>query len=340
MDNKYNIAEVLVTIIVLIQILFCGGCTHMTKFDWLPTESAHENYPIEIIKGDLVFENGSSIYIPDGKIVHNGWGEFNSTHIAGEMFKPIPVKLVITWFSFVEDKFYGGSFPMPYDKLLKLFSAGMVGPKFGKKITYDQITVGLAPEGEISVWVEAEGVILEVATFKAEEAVIDWKKVLDNPDISRQEYISRVLGRTLKEDQLAELKANGVPKNISEKYRKQYSWSVDFIGGKPLDMWMKTYNGECEYYDFNKIESTRTDHSVPKTIKLNWQNTSGEKLTVKIKFDEVEMFKAYRKFFKDTENNKVQLHVEITEFAINIFMTDSKYLLRLEKCTAGLYNMQ
>jgi hypothetical protein len=276
-----------------------------------------------------------------GRKLNNGWGEFGSTDIAGEVFKPLPVELKIAWFSYTEDKFYSGSFSLPYSKISELFENGMESPRHGKKITFDEIIVGLAPEGEISVWLDAEGVVLEVANFKAKEANIDWKKVLDNDNLSRKEYISHVLNTYLKKEQLADLMKNGIPEKLFQKYGKQYAWNFGVTGVSPIDMWMKTFNGECEFFNFEKAENGRSDRSVPKKIILSWHDKWGGKFETNIEFDEWEIFKAYDKFFSYKTDNKIKLRVEIDEMthAIRISLVDLKFILQLEKCTVKMFSI-
>jgi len=124
----------------------------MNRYEWLPTESSYENYPMRIIHGDFIFDDGTSLYIPGRKTIDNGWGEMGSIHIVGEKFKPLPTRIEISYFSFAEDKFYSGVFSLPYEKISNLFREGLRSPITGEKITYQNIIVGVAPAGEISIW--------------------------------------------------------------------------------------------------------------------------------------------------------------------------------------------
>jgi len=65
------------------------------KFNWFPSESAHKDFPMKIIKGDFIFLDGGSTYIPDHRLINNGWGEVGSHHIIGENFKPVPTLLFL-----------------------------------------------------------------------------------------------------------------------------------------------------------------------------------------------------------------------------------------------------
>ena len=190
------------------------------RFEWLPTECAPKKYPMKIVQGDLIFENGRAAYIPSGKILDNGWGKQGSIHIVGDSFKPVPVKMEIVWFSYTENKFYGGSFDLPHKKMFELFHEGFFMPSTGQKTTYSTIMVGVAPRGEISVWL-GMGIVVEVASFQAEEIDFDWKRVLNNPDVSREEYIQEILKNRLNEKELAILEKEGPPKGQWKNiYRK------------------------------------------------------------------------------------------------------------------------
>ena len=99
--------------ILLFTIFLTGHGTTMsadtTKFDWKASESAPENYPMQIIRGNLHYHgdaSGDGLYVPSGGVISDGWGRMISSHITGPDLKPLPDKLDITFFSYMEDTFY------------------------------------------------------------------------------------------------------------------------------------------------------------------------------------------------------------------------------------------
>lgn len=44
------------------------------KFDWLASESAPNDYPMKIISGHFHDPDGGSLYVPNGKLIYEGWG--------------------------------------------------------------------------------------------------------------------------------------------------------------------------------------------------------------------------------------------------------------------------
>ena len=153
----------------------------MDTFDWLPTECAPEDYPARIVRGTLRFPDGRSVYVPGDQLVRNGWGLRGSIHIVGDKLKPVPTHLDLRWFSYLEDRFYGGRFPLPSARMLEMFRAGAAPPEPGPRAAYNRIVVGMAPGGDISVWMGAQRIVREVATFRAPVVDLPWTAVLDNP---------------------------------------------------------------------------------------------------------------------------------------------------------------
>ena len=342
MAKRISIISIVIAIVLSVQFIPSQGKKTMSKYRWYPTESSPKLYPMEIVKGNLIFSDGSSIYIPDHKVVSNGWGETGSSYISGEDIKPVPVKLEIHWFSYAENKFYSGSYELPYDEMLTLFDKGMSSPVNGDKITYNRIIVGIAPEGEISVWLTAEGIVTEVASFKAKEAQTDWTEIIESKRVSREQYIDMVFEDTLETNQIEDLKEKGVPAGLWETYRQQNHWQPEVIGSQPLVMWVKTFNGEQEYFNFSDSDNSRTHRAIPKRVKINWLQKSGQKYTATIHFDEEEIFKAYEKLITDKPEHKITLQLEISEagHTIDVFLKDEKFILKLEKNEMKVYKME
>lgn len=305
----------------------------MDTFEWLPTESAPRNYPIQVIAGNLQFADGSSAYIPDRKVVNNGWGRVGSTHIAGDELKPVPVRMDVHWYSLTEDKFFSGNFELPADRMLELFQQGIDSPTTGEHVTYDSIIVGMAPGGAVSVWLGAEAIALEVATYVAEETDTDWSAVLDNPDVSRQEYIDIVMEESVSAEQRAQLAEHGVPAGLWEIYRQQFVWQPQFAGANPVAMWLRTLNGEHEYFDFDKPESERTLRAMPKKIRLTWQKASGQQYKSEIEFDEEEIIAGFRKLIGERPDRRIELQLEISQVppTVDAVLAESEYVLPLNK---------
>jgi hypothetical protein len=340
MAKKLSIKFLMLMAIILVFKLIAGGISKMNRYEWLPTESSYEKYPMSIVKGDLIFKDGTSLYIPSRKTIDNGWGEMGSIHIVGNKYKPLPTKIDISYFSYAEDKFYGGAFSLPYEKISNLFREGVHSAITGEKITYQNIIVGVAPAGEISIWLMADGEVLQVANFKAKEQKIDWKSVTEDDEIHRSVYIRETLEESLSKEQFSELAQNGIPYAQLEAHGKQYSWNPEVTGAKPTHIWLKTYNGECEFINLLKGGRTRRNlRAAPKHIDIDWQDKAGATFTGDITFNEDEVLKAYQKLSHGKTDHEFKLHIEINEKSPSISMSlkDSGSIYTFEKAVSKIY---
>lgn len=308
------------------------------KFEWLPTECAHNRYPMRLIRGYLTLKDGSSLYVPAKAIIDNGWGELGSTHVVGKIMKALPVKLTATWFSFAENKFFSGEFLLPYDSILEKFRT-MISPKTGKIPTSHWIRVGFGPEGAVSVWVSAEGISVEIGNYRAPETAMDWKAVVDNDQISRMDYIALIMHESLTPQQLSELKEHGVPPGISDHYSKQYRWNIMVSGQINRMMWLNMLNGEREYFDFVGMSNERRFRGLPQKVKIYWENNIGEKYGADVNFDEAEVTAAYKKLSAEKVDHPMQLKLEISDNprVIHTSLNDGKYVILLNNTEVKAY---
>jgi len=313
------------------------------KFDWLPTECGPEKYPMKIIHGEFIFENGRSAFIPSGKILRNGWGKEGSIHLVGPDVKPVPVKMDIVFFSYTEDKFYGGSFDLPHKKMSELFHEGCVTPfSPDRKETYSLILAGVAPRGEISVWMK-RGLVVEVASFQAEEIEVDWKRMIDNPAISREEFVRGTLEESLSKEEISLLKKEGVPRGRwTHTYRKKYDWKPEISPdwNKPGYILLDAFNGEVEFFDFSRADVVKVlgrDHALPKKVEMGWDNSKWGNCMQTIFFDEQEVFKAFDKFHEIHPGATLALEFEVSDVSetIRVFLKDDQHLIELKKIKYG-----
>lgn len=314
-----------------------GGGWFMEKYDWLPSECAHKQYPMRLLQGALLLKDGSSLYVPAKAIIDNGWGELGSTHIVGTPMKSLPVKLTATWFSFAEDKFFTGEFTLPYELILDFFKNGMISPRTGKKATYSWIIIGFGPEGAVSVWIAGEGLVREVANDKGREITLPWAAVTTS-EMPKEEFISGVLGRRLTTQELHELKDRGAD-GTSLHHSRQYRWTVSVSGQKNQRLWLKTLNGEQEYFDFADHSTTRASRALPQKIDVHWENHMGQKYVGYMTFDDSEVTAAYTKLAAQKGVNPMQLKLEIGDNpgVIHSSLNDGKYIIRLNKTQVKAY---
>jgi len=264
-------------------------------FEWLPTECADERYPMQLVSGELHCGGDRIAEIPAGKIVNNGWGEIGSRRLIGDPIKPVPERLGVAWFSYAEDQFFGGSVELPRAELTALFRAGFEEPVTGKHATWQKIIVGMGLGGWTSVWLAGSGLVREVARGRLETKELDWTRVLDNPAIPRAEYVRSKLRSRLGGAAAARLAEHGPPVSTWPRYARRYRWRIVVEGlHPPMDMSLRSFNGERAYFDFAKQPPGALE-SAPKHLQITWRNRGSGRLLTEIRLDEEEVFGAFDK---------------------------------------------
>lgn len=265
----------------------------MDSFEWLPTECADERYPMQLVSGELHCSDGDIVPVPAGKIVNNGWGEVGSRRLVGAERKLVPQQLTAAWFSFTEDQFFAGTLELPHAELTRLFVHGFNAPLSREPVTWSKIIVGMGLGGNTSVWLAGSGLVREIASAKFESAQLEWAQVLDNPDISRSQFVGSKLRSRLSTAELKALAAHGPPVSTWPRYSQRYRWRIRVDGIQvPLHMFVRSFNGDRHFYDFARQPPEQLD-MVPKHIEITWLSRSGRKLLTNIRLDEAEVFGAF-----------------------------------------------
>lgn len=176
-----------------------------TKFEWIATECAPKHYPMEIIKGTFYYHGkDNGLYIPSGGTLRAGWGQGVSNHLIHDGPESLPDRLKIIFFSYAEKQFYHGEFDLPYEKIVGLFQDGLDNPRTfsnGKTLpVYDKLMVGIAPGGEVAVWVTGSKTV-EVFFGKADKTEIEPGQAFGLPFENKQDadnYINKNLVEALR----------------------------------------------------------------------------------------------------------------------------------------------
>jgi hypothetical protein len=277
------------------------------EFEWLPTECADERAPMQLIGGRLHCDDDVMVPVPAGKIVNNGWGEVGSLRIIGEPRKPVPHRLSVVWFSFTEDRFFGGGLELPRAELTQLFVGGFEEPLTRTRATWSNIIVGMGVGGWVNVWLAGSGLVHEVAGGRLEPTEREWSEVIDNPAIERAAFVRAKLAARLSKAEVERLAKQG-PRPATFP---RFPWRIAVSGVQvPLHMFVRTFNGERRFYDFAR-RPPGLHESVPKQLQITWLTRAGRKLLSDIQFDEAEVFRAIEQVSAAWPSTQPTLHVEL-----------------------------
>lgn len=314
------------------------------KFELKASEGAPKLYPMEIISGHFFNPAGGSLYVPNKATLHHGWGRGWSNHLVGDDVKALPNRLTLSFFSYTEDKFYSGEFKLPYSKILALFKAGYYSPRFKEHVTYRQLTVGIAPGGYVSVWAEGINKTTEVFSGYAKEEKGEWKSIVNNESISRAEFIQIELEDSMTENELINLKNEGVPLGLWETYNKRYDWQLQLNGMAFEDDLLeevKFYNGEKDYINYRiRKEDTVETRAIPSDFSFVWAREEQEGLLVEVEMNEKEIFSAFKQLAEINMPLKLEFRMKRKDNGKNdftIWLHNEKDTVELTKFTLETY---
>ena len=304
----------------------------MEAHAWNVTESAPAERPMQVVSGALSHDSGHSVYVPDLKIFCNGWGTVGSSHVIDGAVGPLPTRLELCWFSFAENAFYALDVELPQKDITERFCEGFENPLNATTSSFSMINVGVAPWGEVSLWLCGPGAAVEVASFVATQTSRDWRLVTSNDELPRRQYIERVLRDFLNERAWARLNEFGVPKGVYSSYRQRCCWKPIVVGGQPLTLSIRMLNGELEPFSYSRTPQA-AQRATPKHAVLVWAGSTGNIFVSKLTFDEEETFAAFRKLADAHPDNQMVLDLECsdTTFTVDVSLRDDRFLLPLER---------
>ena len=213
--------------------------------------------------GFLVMEN-SEIWP-----IVTGWGR-SDDHF------PIPEKLYVAYYALQEDKFYEGLFVMPSEKIKeeldKMWRAYPTKSQYTRSHfdRFKDLIVGVAPEGDIVVWLGSGSQTVEIGRYKAAVTdKINWSHFVRMngmaPDNTKENYL-----RTTKREAIP------IPIGKLEKLERRYNWKTmiereneneNLIVINPNKLRISYFNGELETLYSLFVEKNQYKlRAVPKKI--------------------------------------------------------------------------
>lgn len=273
---------------------------------------------MEITAGAFLSPGGGSLYIPP-KELHAGWGEAVSLHVVGADTKPLPDRMEITFYSYLEDKIYHGEFPLPYARIDKLFAEGYESfdPATMKQhTTYEEIIAGVAPGGVVAVWLSGIERQVEVFFGTADEVSFDWHKTLGAPTrLDRREQRELVLTEAEKVDSRVTKSMMRIPFGVWATYRIRYPWQPVFEGmATPVRIERISYlNGERDYLTLPMSDADKqATRPVPSFLSFVIRRTENG-LRYKIFFDEEETLSTFQRLALHGKPLELVFHTEIVD---------------------------
>jgi hypothetical protein len=294
----HNLTNKLLAIILLITIIanvvqFFNYKSH-ERFDWTGSVISSKGNIVQVATCDF---KGNEYHINKDKILDNSWYEINGceNYMKNIFF---PNNLSIKWFSYIEQKFYGGDFVLPIEMIrTKAVKMGMI---LSIKNDYDSDKVlhfiaEVQPNGKLVVWMQKfngnNQVKFKVGTFQAKEIKATW----------------HIFDRFSETDSISEINISKKVALVMERhsYRLKIKLPNEFkVDGFQLDF----FNQNNWYLDRDKLQST-VFYNIPKGFWLKWGNGK-KQFDAQFTFDKDEVLDLFRKESANKDNS-VSLVLEL-----------------------------
>ncbi|MNK24089.1 hypothetical protein D3C87_423920 [compost metagenome] len=303
------------------------------KYDYQQGISTPEGYPIKLLsnsKFTVSVKGHRNPYtlLETGKVYSTNWGNGESTFKSSDDGGVVlPDSLKLYWFSFLENKYYGLSTKLDKTKISNYFKKGYQRDMIGdleKTLTakYQDLNVGIAPGGDVVLWISSGGDTREISVLKAKEMSL---KQFKDYDIVKDDEIKKVLSDTCEckdNPQFRKIVHNGLPIPFgvwTEKYREKYNWKVDLgnLGQTKSRLEFYFYNGE-NFSLFNEevIKSKHQKQVVPSYIIFYFFKNK-EKYKAFFQFDEDEIYSNFKTLTQENSNEPIDIVLNFNENLTN-----------------------
>ncbi|KFF05762.1 DUF2931 family protein [Flavobacterium reichenbachii] len=297
------------------------------KYDYQQGISTPEGYPIKLLSRSeftiaIEGQNTPATLLETNKVYSETWGNGDTTFKSSDAADIVlPDRLELFWYSFLENKYYTLSTKLNKTQISQYFKKGYKVDRSGNldKISstnYQELIVGIAPGGDVVLWISGPYNTKELEVFKAD--LID-EKDKDVYTIVEKDEIKKVLSDTCtckNNIQYRQIVNNGKPIPIgiwTNKYRKKYNWkaAINSVGQTKSEMGFRFFNGE-RYELFNEEIAKMKYQKEVLPYYLSYKFIKNKKrYEVHLEFDEDEIFSHFEKLAPNNSNELIDIVLNI-----------------------------
>lgn len=298
------------------------------SYDYLQGISTPEGYPIKLLIGSgfnipADQDRKSNYFLESNKVYSSEWGVGNTTFISYNRSHAAPSSLRLYWYSYLENKYYLLNTNIDSSKISNSFKKGfkrdVKGTLTNKEsiiANYNALITGIAPGGDVVLWMSGSVANTEIGFYKANE--INSKEIKDY-DIVTDNERKTVLNDTcacIDRSQFRKIVNEGkpIPFGIwTNKYRKKFNWklTINDFGQTKSALNFYFFNGEnYALYNEDVIRLNYQNQVLPSLIKFTFIKDK-LKYVVFIEFDENEIFNNFEKLTKINKDEPIDVVLNI-----------------------------
>jgi len=290
------------------------------KFRLSAGPCAAKGYPMTIQFGAFVRSDGKTLPVPAGHTLEGKWGVSSIGQVVGDEFQPVPESLEILYFSYLEDTFYEGQFPLPQQRLRELLRTGFWHHRQQQQLTYDELMVCVLPKGAVVVWLAGAGRQVLVGRYQGQPSHVDFQRFYPKSD--RAEMLRQKLAAAAPAIR-AQAQAGQLSARQWDAYLQTYPWQVAFNQPLKLTYYRANflsgeYIAEPETRDMAPyLQAIFTPQARPVPSKLSFSVTdeAGHKyILASDALDEAETQAAFQKLHAAHPTAPLTLRVETDKY--------------------------
>ncbi|MEO8253309.1 MAG: DUF2931 family protein [Flavobacterium sp.] len=300
------------------------------KYEYQQGISTPEGYPIKLLSGSnfsvaVKGDRNPSVLLDTDKVYSTQWGNAENTfksEMAGKVVVPNSINLY--WYSYLENKYYELNTQIDQNKISAYFKKGFIRDNKGKLTNaesmngkYNELFAGIAPGGDVVLWIGGVNQTDEIAVFKANE--INLNKIHED-DIVTEEDRKKVLNDTCTCEDNSQFRRivnndKTIPFGIwTTKYRQKYNWKIrinDFGQGKSAYN-LSFFNGEdFAIYNEDLIKLTYQKLVIPNYIIYTFIKNE-KKYKAFIEIEEDEIFSHFKELTKNNKEEPLDIVINIS----------------------------
>lgn len=298
------------------------------EYEFFVSGNAPWLYPTDTLFGLLWYSEESSVEIPKKIPFCGEWGVALSNSVMLLDKYPMPSKLSIVWLSIVEESYYEVESLLPKSQMESLWEH--------EKQTFSHIVVGMAPYGQISVWLYGLKKSIIIKWIQGNRVDVDLNDYLST-ELNLHQYCESLLSDR---EAKINLQQNGLPpRDLFDNYMKQFTYRYTALfehWNEDKNVWQK-YDDEEIIPEFDYIEDTLFDgthdklhdgglmnyHQAgkPKKLAVKWHIKKSD-YTAYFWFEDEEIRNVFDRFYGTHPETK-------TDFMIRIDSENKKFELAL-----------
>ena len=300
----------------ILVLLVLAGCSPKDKYEWNAGLSGPKYYPSGAPRVEYFYKGKSVAGASIGTGADQGWGVTAGGYSGGDQYKDIPDSVAVQWVCSVDNYLYRGGARLPRERMLELFKNGFK-TVYGMKTTYTSIVAGMAPGGNVTIWLRGSERLTEVIRFKAQER-------LEDPYIDK-DYREK----TVKNwgNYLTYWYLHGVPYDVWEKGDKEYDYDIGFSseGGQKIKpnvftfytkdgTWYQPSKGDLafqsvDWQEWGKFEYKENNNLI-KNLKLPVEIHFSVDYNDVLYMGNIVLPQDFKKYFENQANNRITIGVE------------------------------